>query len=34
MSINELKERIEKSENDFAVGKFKSTTELLNKYNS
>jgi len=34
MSINEFNERIDKSENDFAAGKFKSTFELLNKYNS
>lgn len=34
MTIKEFNERIDKSENDFKNGKFKTTTELLKKYNS
>lgn len=34
MSINELNERIDQSENDFRNGDFKSTSDLLKKYNS
>jgi hypothetical protein len=33
MSIKEFNDRIDKSENDFKNGKYKSTSELLNKYN-
>lgn len=32
MSIIELNSRIEKSENDFKNGKFKTSAELLSKY--
>jgi len=32
MSIIELNSRIDKSENDFKNGKFKTTAELLSKY--
>lgn len=31
-TIEELNERIAKSENDFEKGKFKTTSELLSKY--
>jgi uncharacterized small protein (DUF1192 family) len=34
MTVNELNERIDQSENDFASGDFKSTSDLLKKYNS
>ena len=34
MSIKEFNERIDKSENDFKNGRYKSTSELLKKYNS
>jgi hypothetical protein len=34
MSIKEFNERIDKSENDFKNGRYKSTSELLRKYNS
>ena len=33
MSIKEFNDRIDKSENDFKNGKYKSTSELLKKYN-
>ena len=33
MSLKEFNERIDKSENDFKNGKYKSTSELLKKYN-
>lgn len=33
MSIIELHSRIDKSESDFKVGKFKTSAELLSKYN-
>jgi hypothetical protein len=32
MSIQELNSRIDKSENDFKTGKFKTSTQLLTKY--
>lgn len=32
MSIEEFNDRIDKSENDFKDGKYKSTSELLEKY--
>ena len=32
MSINEFNDRIDKSENDFKNGNYKTTTELLKKY--
>ena len=32
MSVIELNSRIDKSENDFKNGKFKTTAELLSKY--
>ena len=32
MSIKEFNDRIDKSENDFNDGKYKSTSELLEKY--
>lgn len=32
MSIEELNKRIDKSENDFKNGKFKTTSEVLNKF--
>lgn len=32
MSIEEFKDRIDISENDFKDGKYKSTSELLEKY--
>ncbi len=32
MSIDELNFRIDKSENDFKTGKFKTTEQLLTKY--
>jgi hypothetical protein len=34
MTVNEFNERIDQSENDFANGDFKSTSDLLKKYNS
>ncbi len=34
MSVNELNERIDQSENDFENGNYKSTSELLKKFNS
>ena len=34
LSIDELNKRIDKSENDFKNGRYKSTSELLKKYNS
>ena len=33
MSLKEFNDRIDKSENDFKNGKYKSTSELLKKYN-
>jgi hypothetical protein len=33
MSIKEFNDRIDTSENDFKDGKYKSTSELLQKYN-
>ena len=33
MSLKEFNGRIDKSENDFKNGKYKSTSELLKKYN-
>lgn len=33
MSLKEFNDRIDKSENDFKNGKYKSTSELINKYN-
>ena len=32
LTVKELNARIDKAENDFKVGKFKSTFELLSKY--
>lgn len=32
MSVREFNDRIDKSENDFKNGKYKSTSELLKKY--
>ncbi|MEO8252781.1 MAG: hypothetical protein ABI554_00240 [Flavobacterium sp.] len=33
MSLKEFNDRIDKSENDFKNGKYKSTSDLLKKYN-